>query len=443
MDRRKERMKLLSKFERLLTDSGLPPQVIDRSPKMLRRRLATFLAKSENRDGRGVKVRVSEDVNRTLRHLCRAVVCADGRRDPEGRYQAARGNAKRLVRMVQSAPFEQIQAEASRFVGAVNKAGHHANERLKRQQAQDARVELDEHWALRPILSCDQLERVGKRLSLCVGNRRAWAGSSYFDELREGSTEFYLLEKEAHPFGLIKVEEGDARTAEETSAKDNEDLVLTRKLALKVLKALDATADEEYCFTSVGAFSPFIQGKRSADAELTCAKRRYNLWWFPKERALIVKRKGRKAWSMFKRERSSGHTLPTWEQVGYGDAVEAGQLPALLVLIERRYPELSERISPAMRPPKPRPSKASKSRPSPTSATTPSTTEVHSSAALTPRARLALRRLRRHFLQNAPNPADTSTPNGAEPEVGSSPREADLNGRSETSTPSVADPKSA
>ena len=279
------------------------------------------------------------------------------------------------------------------------------------------------------------------RFASATGGR--WAGSTYFDELREGSAEFYLLEKEDRPFGLINVEVGDARTVEETSAKDNEDLVLTRKLALKVLKALDATADEEYCFTSVGAFSPFIQGKRSADAELTCAKRRYNLWWFPKERALIVKRKGRKAWSMFKRERSSGHTLPTWEQVGYGDAVEAGQLPALLVLIERRYPELSERISPAMRPPKPRPSKASKSRPSPTSATTPSTTEVHSSAALTPRARLALRRLRRHFLQNAPNPADTSTPNGAEPEVGSSPREADLNGRSETSTPSVADPKSA
>ena len=383
MNRREGRKELLLKFERLLADSGLPQQVIDRSPKMLRPRLGTFLAKSENRDGRGVKVQVSKAVNTTLRHLCRAVVCADGRSDPEGRYQAARGDAKRLVRMVQSAPFEQIQAEASRFVGVLNKAGHRANERLKRQQAQDARVELDERWALQPILSPDQLEQVGRKLSLCVRNKRA--GSSYFDELREGRAEFYLLEREARPFGLIKVEVEDARTVVEASAEDNEDLVLTRRLGLKILRTLNATADKEDCFARAGAYSLFIQGTRSADAELTHADRRYDVWWFPNERSLIVKRKGRKAWSMFKRERSSGHALPTWRQVGYGRAVEYDQLPALLVLIERQCPELGQRLTP-------------------TSATTPST-EVDSSAADITQSRLALRRRRhrrrRHLLRNA------------------------------------------
>ena len=347
MSKRKEVEQLLSEIKQRLADSEQPRPVKENVPRKLQERVGTFLNGPENRDGRGVRTKAYKDLLKTLRKFSRAITHAHSHHahsHPDGSVRRA---ASRLVRLPQWKPIEEIEVEATRFTGVLNKAGARRKEKEKCQEAEARRIEIDRRWTLVPILSTRQLEAVGKKLALCVGNKRSDWGRGYHDRLRSGSSEFWLLEDEAQPYSLIEVDVEDARVVAEAKAAENEDPKLTHELALKILKALDATADDVDGFANVGAYSLFIPARPLPHGRLSHASDRYDLWWSPRRKLVAVRRKkkGDEAWSLFRRERT-GDALPTWEPVDYGEAVSESRFPSLLVLITRRYPILGRLLCP-------------------------------------------------------------------------------------------------
>ena len=342
MSRRKEVEQLLSEIKQRLVDSEQPQPVKENVPQKLRERVETFLKKPKNRDGRGVNAKVYKDLLKALKRFSGAIAHAHSH--PDGSVRRA---ARRLVRLPQWKPIEEIQVEARRFTGVLIKAGATRNEREKRQEAEAGRIEIDRRWTLVPILSTRQLEAVGKKLSLCVGNKRSDWGRDYHDRLRSGSSEFWLLEDKSVPYSLIEVDVEDARVVAEAKAAENEDPELTHELALEILKALDATADDVDCFASVGAYSLFIPTRPLPNGRLSHAGGHYDVWWSPRRKLAAVRRKrrGDEAWCLFRRERT-GVELPKWEAVDYGNAVSESQWPSFLVLFVRQCPILGRLLYP-------------------------------------------------------------------------------------------------
>ena len=283
----------LRKIEELLVASSLPQPMHEPVPGALRRTVGKFHA--DNRDGRGTTHRA---VERT-QSLLTGVRCAIGhaQKHPDGNV---RREAKELVRSAQHESFEHLEKRAKKFRGSLQRSGHRRNEEL--QSAQAARLHVDDGIELVEVPTVDSLRSVGGKLDLCVAKRDDLA-RGYHQRLAHGRSRFFKLVVEGKVKLLMEV--NDENEISEISARSNGEVELPRKVKLRILEVLDATADTVPAFADVGAFSPYrFGGKPDGRERLTVNGRRYRVDAFATPRQVIVReqslRRGRvRGWSLF------------------------------------------------------------------------------------------------------------------------------------------------
>lgn len=196
------------------------------------------------------------------------------------------------------------------------------------------------------LTTSDQLASTGRELGVCVAHKRGGAGRGYHVALRQGDSYFYRLEsgRSKAARALIEVD-GDTDKVVETASTENDDLELpSRRVALDILRKMDATADEIEAFSEVGAFAVFLDGvpKRSW---IRVGDSKYKVWCFP-ERGRVVLKKKHGSWSLFScpRHRSGGRrparrpatrirrsgTLGDWKRVSsHRGSLDVGDLLGL------------------------------------------------------------------------------------------------------------------
>ena len=296
---------LLEEFERTLAESSFPASVQVASAAGLRRQVRKF--RSENRDGRGVEANAGKLAQRLVRRMTLAVQHADGHANSE-----VRRSAKALVRSAQHVPFEELAAMVGAFYGLLNKTGHRAKEKAKLEARKRYTIgKPEDDLAAVELITSDQLASTGRDLGVCVAYKRGGPGRGYHVALREGDSYFFRLEtaRNRTARGLIEVSR-DTDQVVETAGIENDDLELPcQRVALDILRNLDATADDIEAFSEVGAFDVFLEGvpKRSW---IRVGDGKYKLWCFP-ERGRVVLKKKQGSWSLFScPRRRSGRRRP-------------------------------------------------------------------------------------------------------------------------------------
>ena len=314
---------LLRQIKEALAESSLPRPMHKPVPWGLRRAVGEFRA--DHRDGRGVTQPAGRRTRRLLERVLRAI--GHARQHPDGNVQR---KAKELVRSSQHESFERIEERAKRFVGLMNKSGHRRNEELRR--ARRIRLDIDDGAELVEVPTVDSLRSVGRALDLCVANQ-GYLARDYHHRLAHGESKFYALVVGGRVKLLMEVNEENEIS--EISARSNGEVALSRKRALRILEALNATADREPAFAGVGAFSPYLCGGKPDDRKhLTVNERCYRVDVFAKWRQVVVLeqslQRGRVlGWSLFQREAPRGKGLTAWHDV-YCGGVDLGQFAALL-----------------------------------------------------------------------------------------------------------------
>ena len=276
--------KLAQPFVNALSASNFHPTVKEKAPEALVQQIKQYIEPPENRDGRGVKASVNQSVKKTVRQLVCATRHADYHSDPN-----IRSKAQKLIRSISSSTFKKTADCASKFRGLCNKVGRRRNERNLREERNRLTLEVNDKWSLVPVLSSDQLVSTGKELGNCVARKRG-PGSGYHDALREGNSKFYRLEEEGTAAGLIQID-SDTNAVEEAQGRGREELELSRKNALAVLRELDATADDVDAFSRVGAFSVFLPEPQPLSNAFDHNEWNYKIGVCPGEKKIVVRRK--------------------------------------------------------------------------------------------------------------------------------------------------------
>lgn len=249
---------------------GCPVEVIpavqqSKIARLLPTRLRNYRSRPGNRDGRGVKHAVNEQIAKTftqLRYALRHIQThADGN---------IRREARTLVRSLQSDAFEEVSRRASRYIGAVNRAGH---QRKERARLNNRAITLVDDLLVTQLNSSDQLSAVGRQFRNCVASKRGW-GHEY---LRSGETEFYLIERTGEPIALMEVH-AESREISQIAGPENDDVRLTRRQALGICRALDVSGDDEPTFTQVGAYRMFRDGDPFHTGWLAAGERKCKLY---------------------------------------------------------------------------------------------------------------------------------------------------------------------
>ena len=126
----------------------------------------------------------------------------------------------------------------------------------------------DHQWGLEltRVQSQAELVEIGKKLDLCVQNRRG-EGEIYHDRLYDGSREYWYLRKHSSAKALIEVDpEGEfdaGREIDEMQGTRGKNVKLEQEDANFVLKALDIVCYDP--FIQLGAFLEFANGTFSYD----------------------------------------------------------------------------------------------------------------------------------------------------------------------------------
>lgn len=319
---RRER-NLLRQIEAALGESSLPPPNRGRIVGGLARAIGRFRA--ENRNRAGVTREAGKRTEQLLERVLHAVSHAKEHQDGEVRRQATR-----LVRSAQSETFEQLEDRASKLRGTMNKSTHRLNELRQRELAW--RCRLDEGTELAEVPTVDSLRSVGRELGLCVANRDETA-RDYHVRLREGESKFYTLSKEGELLWLAELDM-NTDTIVEISAHSNDCVKLAHKQALRILEALEATADKEDTFANVGAFSTYLFGKEpDTRMHLIVNECSYRVDVFADQGRVVVRDvsgRRRTRWSLFQYEAPAGRGLGEWYSI-YCGGIDLGQFVVLLL----------------------------------------------------------------------------------------------------------------
>lgn len=319
---------LLVQFKREINVSSLPATVKTVAPGSLKRTVGTF--RDANRDGRGV---TSAACKRVKRLLERAIGFLEYLED-----DLADGNVLHRVReFYRSIPherFEALEERTTNIVGLKQKIARRRNEKARRSRAERWEV-LD--GELVEVPSVESLRSVGRKLDLCVA-KCDWVACDYHSRLRDGESKFYTWALDGSVCCLLEVDVA-TRCVLETSAKSNGEVSLSRRQALAILRALDATADDIEPFAEVGAFSPYL-GRRKSDAclDLVANGLEYRVRAFADPRQVVVRNPRRNrtlGWSLFERNARPTGALPEWCRVGGSiNGLSLGEFATLLQRVD-------------------------------------------------------------------------------------------------------------
>ena len=276
-----------------LEESNFPQVVRDRSAEGMRRCVSRF--RLANLDAAG---RVRREPNERIRKVYRDVTLVVGHADTHPNADVKR-EARELVRAVQHLRFEEIESRRSRFKGRLKAAGHARNERRKLESRRRHTIgRPTDDLTVVQLTSSDQLQSAGRALRNCAAHKRG-LGWTHHEALREGDSDFYLLEKSRDGVALIEVGTDD-RDVLDIRAVGNEDFQLpSRRVGLDLLRKLEATADDIEAFTAVGAFSVFLPRVTRTRRRITVGDDEYRCWCFPEQRQIVLQRRGG-PWSSFK-----------------------------------------------------------------------------------------------------------------------------------------------
>ena len=232
----------------------LPPALKAEFERLLPRKIDEFRGIPENRDGRGVKHSVNQQIPRTLKRVEHAIEHAKNHKD-----QNIRAEARKLLRSVSKISFEELVTRTTRFAGALNRAGH----RRKEQERLKNRKRWEVHnLVVTQLTSSDQLQMVGRRFENCVGRKRS-QGSSYHRSMRDGSGEFYLIERDGDRIALMMIDTRD-RKIREIEGPGGKNVELDRNEALEISRILQINGNDCEPFSQVGAYKAFLYGTPKA-----------------------------------------------------------------------------------------------------------------------------------------------------------------------------------
>lgn len=220
----------------------------------------------QNRDGRGVRQSVRKLERTTVRHIGRALRHSKLHEDPQIQHAA-----KELIRSIPHLSFAPLAERASTFMGKVQKSSRRLKE--QRRQASGQIIEVTGSVKLEEVRCVTFLQRVGKRLQLCVSDHSI--ARQHIDDIRNGSDELWVVRVEENVVGLLRIcferasshrrrrsrriTSSRQRTIAECEGFDNETLYLSRDIALKILQCLNIDHVEAETFSQVGAFPILLQ----------------------------------------------------------------------------------------------------------------------------------------------------------------------------------------
>lgn len=276
-----------------IKNSWVPVGQAETMPDRLVKSIDLFGEQPKNRDGRGVKPASVQFVARTLRHVMSAVnkVGIDNR--------LINHRARSLLRSLQHTRELRVTEEnARRYAGVLQKTG-------KRIANSTPVWEAEEHSCglmrgvgeilVRRVCSSEDLQSIGRRLELCVA-RRDEIGREYHIALKNRKTEFWALWLDTNPIALLSIErnEDGVRTIEEFQGKGGDSPTVTTKKGIErqlpgwllrnLLRRVNATADYDRDFTSVGAYRSLLNKQNRNDySDFEIEGKHYRIWFFEHE----------------------------------------------------------------------------------------------------------------------------------------------------------------
>ena len=332
-------------------------------PNRLIQNLDEFLNDPFNRDGRGLQSSERRSVNTALKYIKFAVkkVTSDDV-DPSIRKSAHTF----LKRLAHDKSFDQTIAGGRCYCGFVRRTGIKREEKVSR--CDSVQFIFEQGWKVKRVESIRELKHIGGKLNLCVSKRDA-TSCVYFDALRTGMSEFWLLSHHDHDIALFEIETNNQDRERNISQfnigweyewdwniNEEEEDWIPREVAMKMLNCLETSADDIDEFVQIGAFSYFAtKGIDETEPNVCLSTHRltYNIWIDDSQIIFEAKpkvcddekreQKTRSRWSSIERNpkhyRSNSYltTKYLWELSSGSDMDERQMIDLFL-----RYPSIGE-----------------------------------------------------------------------------------------------------
>ena len=305
--------KTTNEFLAGLSRADIHPNTIKQATKRTKLLIGDFERRDENRTegGRAVKKDPRKRVRTTLKHLIRATKDAKPG-DRSSMSQKAR-DLLRAIRTFQD--FEAMEEKARGFAGFRWKETRRRNQCKIRERAPS--ITIGTSLVLRQLATVDDLRSVSLTLRLCAHD----PDSGYLEALRDRSQDFWTIQRGDDPIALIAIDR-DEKKVSEADGFDHEPIRLSQFVMLEVLRRLRASADDCKAFSSVGAYSLFLNDSVPDPRKFQLDNSVYRVWGRDGE---VVINRDEDHWSQFRWDVEEGG----WA-AGYDNDIELGRLADLL-----------------------------------------------------------------------------------------------------------------
>lgn len=211
----------------------------------------------------------------------------------EHRDGNVRKESRKLLRSIMHphVSFKDISRRASRLSGLVQKAGRRRAD--ERREAAARSIDVGHSYRLEEITSKRKLRSTGKSLNNCLSDPSFL--HMHWREIQEGDIEIWCVlrrKKDSSDWKLRGLVEVDVtwtwgRTIGQCQGPKGKLLKLKRKVAKRILHALNASGDDAESFVRVGAFTAFLGGRPEVEP-LEVGDRLVSMWRYPDQIILMA-----------------------------------------------------------------------------------------------------------------------------------------------------------
>ncbi len=223
----------------LMTDDIRIKRTVDRIHR-------EYESKPQNRDGRGVKSSIRTEVTKSLNSLNRVFHHKDKQPDPQVRHRA-----NKLIRSLFHWNFMDLSKELSKFRSVLYMSGLRRNEKIRQAEARVLSFHGKSVLELEEVLTTSLMQKVGKRLQLCVANLTV--ARDYLNERIDYGTEYWVVRRNNVTIGLVEIDSD--KIVHECNALENACLQLTHEEAVQVWESLEVKDSYVETFAQVGVYS--------------------------------------------------------------------------------------------------------------------------------------------------------------------------------------------
>ena len=145
-----------------------------------------------------------------------------------------------------------MEEKARAFAGFRWKEARRQNQNRAKEHA--TKFKVGTSFTLRQLATADDLKSVSRTLRLCAHD----SDHGYLEDLRNGAQQFWVIQQgDDDPIALLAVDRDEGQVSE-ANGFDHEPIELSQSVMLEVLRRLSASADDCEEFSSVGAYSLFL-----------------------------------------------------------------------------------------------------------------------------------------------------------------------------------------